>query len=74
MSERCLKSVRDCRNCPDRARGCRDGCEDFATRRILDALALPERKNIMQLYMDLQGIKRSDIIRNMRKKSQSKRR
>ena len=74
MSERRLSNVRDCSRCPDRARGCRDGCEDYAARRIIDAIALPERNQITQLYFDLQGIKSRDIIRNTRKKCWNKRR
>lgn len=73
MSERRLMSVRDCSRCPDRARGCGNGCEDLAARRILDAIALPERRAQARLRFDLNGIKRDDITRNMRKKHQSRR-
>lgn len=74
MSERRVSGVQSCRNCEKRRQGCRSGCEDYAIREILDAIALPERKAITQLCNDLRGIKNTDQIRNERRKCQTKRR
>lgn len=67
MSERRLKNVNDCFNCPRKAKGCRDGCVDMAIRQVLDALCLPERKHIAQLGMDLRALKRQNIIRRAKR-------
>lgn len=74
MVERKLDNVRSCHGCPERTDACKESCEEFAIRRILHAIALPEIKASMQLSLDLSGIKRADQLRNARKKSQSRRR
>lgn len=72
--ERRLDNVRSCHGCPDRTRSCKEKCEEFAIREILDALVQPEIRATVQLNYDLNGIKRADIARIARKKSQSRRR
>ena len=72
--ERRLDNVRSCHGCTDRTRSCNETCEDFAIREILDALVQPEIRATVQLNYDLNGIKRADIARIARKKSQSRRR
>ena len=52
----------------------KEKCEEFAIREILDALVQPEIRATVQLNYDLNGIKRANIARNARKKSQSRRR
>lgn len=74
MSERRLSNVRSCRGCPDRRNGCKHGCEDFAVRRILDALSLPERRAQVQLHFDLKGIMIADQLKHARKNNSSRRR
>ena len=72
--ERRLDNVRSCHGCPERTERCKEKCEDFAIREILDALVQPEIRATVQLNYDLNGIKRADIARIARKKSQSRRR
>jgi len=74
MQERKLDNVRSCHGCPERTERCKETCEEFAIRKILHALVLPEIRANMQLSLDLSGIKRRDVTRNARKKSQSRRR
>ena len=72
--ERRLDNVRSCHGCPERTERCEEKCEEFAIREIIDALVQPEIRATVQLNYDLNGIKRADIARNARKKSQSRRR
>lgn len=72
--ERKLDNVRSCHGCPERTERCKETCEEFAIRKILDALVQPDIRATVQLNYDLNGIKRADIARNARKKSQSRRR
>lgn len=69
-----IPGVMSCGECPRAAKGCSVGCEDMAIRKIMTALELPEVRKRTKLYFDLQGIKVADITRNLRKKSQSRRR
>lgn len=71
--ERVLDGVKRCQGCTDRKPGCKDSCEDQAVRNILDAIALPEMRAAVKLGFDLNGVKRRDIMRNARKKHNSRR-
>ncbi len=66
--------MRNCTECTQKSPGCRSGCEEYAIREIIEALLLPEKRITEQLSADLRGIKQGDITRNLRKRSQSRRR
>lgn len=73
-TERHIEGVRKCRGCPDRKSGCKKGCEDYAVRRIVDTLALPEIRAAVKLGEDLRAVKHRDMTRNARKKMHTRRR
>lgn len=62
--------TRPCRSCPDRKRGCAQGCVELAVSRIMYALTAPDRKTARQLREDQFAMQQVLYMRKTRKDRQ----
>lgn len=62
--------ARPCRSCPDRRRGCTQGCVELAVSRIMYALTAPDRKAARQLREDQFAMQQVLHMRKVRKDRQ----
>lgn len=62
--------TRPCRSCPDRKRGCAQGCVELAVSRIMYALTAPDRRAARQLREDQFAMQQVLYMRKARKDRQ----